>query len=90
MHRTLRDCIPLRTGRQQRFFKSDSGLGSEFEIGRRNSRGNVCARSFHEGSEGRARAVHVSRIDSFMNGDHTWFERCPDTQYTASARQLGE
>lgn len=29
--------------RQQRSFKSDSGLGSEFKIGRRNSRGHACS-----------------------------------------------
>lgn len=73
--------------RQQRSFKSDSGLGSELK-----SAGEIVeatrARSFHRGFR-RARAVHVSGIDSFMNGDHTWFERCPDTQHTASARQLG-
>lgn len=29
--------------RRQRSFKSDSGLGSEFKIGRRNSRGHACS-----------------------------------------------
>lgn len=70
----LSDRTPFRLERQQRSFKSDSGLGSEFEIGRRNSRGHACplvpSRGFYY-----ARVVHVSGIDSFMNGDHTWFER---------------
>lgn len=79
--------ITPQLDRQQRSFKSDSGLGSEFKIGEIVEA--TRARSFHRGFR-RARAVHVSGIDSFMNGDHTWFERCPDTQHTASARQLGE
>lgn len=70
----LSDRTPFRLERQQRSFKSDSGLGSEFEIGRRNSRSHACplvpSRGFYY-----ARMVHVSGIDSFMNGDHTWFER---------------
>lgn len=86
----LSDRTPFRLERQQRSFKSDSGLGSEFEIGRRNSRGHACPLVPSRGVLLRASGARVGDRQFYEWGPHVVRTLCPDTQYTASARQLGE
>lgn len=72
----LSDRSPFRLERQQRSFKSDSGLGSEFEIGRRNSRGHACPLApFHRGGSTTREWCTCRGSTVLWMGTHTWFER---------------